>query len=335
MKVAAAEIDRKFPEGVGVKYCYKISHLLRPKRGSGLPSKLSGEQIVRALLYADDVGSISTTVEESRQILEILDSVCRRFGLYVSFKKTFTQVFNCSDLCDVDSLYAVAGHSIQNVSEFKYLGHLFHREDSSAFAIARVSSAVAQFQRFRYIFTDRNIKNRSKIRFLEAYVRSRLTYGVAAVVPTEAQIGQLCSCWYECLRRMTKGGFARKSVSGGDELSSSFVWSNSDLEKRYGTPPLRDFIHVQFLRYIAHITRRPNDHPTKTALFIEATRKNVKSVWTKVQFLVGLDRDDIISKMVKKEEFERVLAERFPFLKAGATGRPAKGKNSTKKSSSR
>ena len=240
-------------------------------------------------------------------------------------------VFNCPELLEVASLYEVAGYSIQNVSEFKYLGHLFHREDSSAFVIARVSSAVAQFQRFRYIFQDRNIQNRSKIRFLEAYVRSRLTYSVAAVVPTEAQLGQLCSCWYGCIRRMTRGGFARKSVEGGDELSSSFVMSNSELEKRYGTPPLRDFLHVQFLRYIAHIVRRPNDHPTKTALFIEATKKNVKSVWSKVQFLTGLDRDDIIAKMAKKEEFERVLATRFPFLKARATGQPAQGKNSTSK----
>ena len=130
---------------------------------------------------------------------------------------------------------------------------------------------------------------------------------------------------------MTRGGFARKSVGGGDELSSSFVMSNSELEKRYGTPPLRDFLHVQFLRYIAHIVRRPNDHPTKTALFIEATKNNVKSVWSKVQFLTGLDRDDIIAKMAKKEEFERVLATRFPFLKARATGQPAQGKNSTSK----
>ena len=94
MKVAAAEIDLEFPAGVGVRYRYKISHLLRPKRGSGQPSRLTGEQIVRALLYADDVGSISTSRQESKRILEILDSVCRRFGLYISFKKTFTQVFN-------------------------------------------------------------------------------------------------------------------------------------------------------------------------------------------------------------------------------------------------
>merc|ERR1712055_266426 len=106
-----------------------------------------------------------------------------------------------------------------------------------------------------------------------------------------------------------------------------FVLTNTDLERIYGTPPLRDFLHVQFLRYIAHIVRRPNDHPTKTALFIEATKKNVKSVWTKVQFLLGLDRDDIINKMVKREEFEGVLAERFTFLRARATGRPAQGKS--------
>ena len=93
-------------------------------------------------------------------------------------------------------------------------------------------------------------------------------------------------------------------MSGGEELSSSFLWTNNDLEKRYGTPPLRDFIHVQFLRYIAHIVRRPNDHPTKTALFIEDTKNNVKSVWSKVQFLLGLDKDDIITKMVKKRSLK-------------------------------
>ena len=135
---------------------------------------------------------------------------------------------------------------------------------------------------------------------------------------------------------MTKGGYARKPAAVGDDLSSSFVLSNKDLERVYSTPPLRDFIHVQFLRYIAHIVRRPNDHPTKTALFIEATKKNVKSVWSKAQFLLGLDRDDIIRKMVDRKEFERALAARFPFLKAKATGQPGKGKTSlaTKKSSS-
>ena len=120
----------------------------------------------------------------------------------------------------------------------------------------------------------------------------------------------------------------------GEGLSSSFVLTNKDLEQIYGTPPLRDFLHVQFLRYIAHIVRRPNDHPTKTALFIEATKKNVKSVWSKAQFLLGLDRDDIIRKMVDRGEFARVLAAKFPYLKAKAAGQPAKGKKSTPRTSS-
>ena len=120
---------------------------------------------------------------------------------------------------------------------------------------------------------------------------------------------------------MTQNGYARKEVEG-EELSSAFVPSNSDLDALYRTFPFRDYLHVQFLRYIAHVVRRDNAHPTKTALFIEATRKNVKSIWVKVQFLMGCDKEDCIRKMVSKIEFNRALEARYPYLKKSATGMP-------------
>ena len=135
---------------------------------------------------------------------------------------------------------------------------------------------------------------------------------------------------------MTRGGFVRKaSGSGEDGAGCSYKITNSKLDTIYSTPPLLDFLHVQFLRYMAHVVRRDNAHPTKTALFIEPTRKNTKSPWSKVQFLLGLDKDHCIKKMTKKVEVERALESRFTYLKSGATGQPAKRRKSSKKSSSR
>ena len=94
--------------------------------------------------------------------------------------------------------------------------------------------------------------------------------------------------------------------------------SNSALDAYFATPPIRDFLHVQFLKYIAHIVRRDVLHPTKKALFIESKKRSSHAVWHKVTYLLGLDRDDAIKKMKTKKDFTMVLQARFPYLKKPA-----------------
>ena len=105
----------------------------------------------------------------------------------------------------------MAGHTIENVKRFKLLGHTVDTGSTSAFVNARIASATGQYYKFRHVFGDRTINKFSKIRFLEAYVRSRLTYAVAATAPTEEQLSSLGACWYRCLRRLHPFGFARKN----------------------------------------------------------------------------------------------------------------------------
>ena len=69
-----------------------------------------------ALLYADDLSTLTYSVDKGEKMLRILNEECARFGLYVSFNKTYTQVSNDRpDKIDCSSLMKVAGHKIGNV----------------------------------------------------------------------------------------------------------------------------------------------------------------------------------------------------------------------------
>ena len=62
---------------------------------------------------------------------------------------------------------------------------------------------------------------------------------------------------------MVKNGWKRKSNSEGED-AFAFKYRNSDIERIIiGTPPLPDLIYVRYLKYIAHVCRRPNSNLTQ------------------------------------------------------------------------
>ena len=123
LKVAAQEIDKEFPDGWGIPFQYEIPHSCtnRNQRRNG---KLSGLEIIRWILYADDVVVFCKTVKDTEKILNILNDTCKRFGLTISFKKTETQVFNNEDLANQDTLFSIGTEKIENVRSFTYLGQV-------------------------------------------------------------------------------------------------------------------------------------------------------------------------------------------------------------------
>ena len=150
---------------------------------------------------------------------------------------------------------------------------------------------------------------------VESYVRSTLLYGINAECPTEAQIGTLSAFWYYSLRQMTPGGFSAVKNSDGED-TVVYKRSNKQLDEYFGTPSIRDFIHVNFLNYIAHIVRRPNNHPTKQALFIIPERSHAPRIFTKVRFLLkNIDEAQIIREMSNRTSFQNLLKRYFPYLK--------------------
>ena len=255
LKVAASEIDKRFPNGWGVESKFSIPHLCtnRQQRQVG---KMSGVQVIQWILYADDAVLFCKNPEDAQTILSILNITCKRFGLTISFKKTKTQVFNNEELAERDSIITVDGVKIENVKEFTYLGQVLSSSKGSSLTDYRVARANAKFNEMRKVLCDFKIHKRTRKKLLEACVRSRLTYGLQACYPSEEQLKKLETCWFQLLRSTVRGGWKRHATGEEDaEEDYRLVYTNQRVEELMGTLPLRDHINKQYLKYIGHVCR--------------------------------------------------------------------------------
>ena len=117
LKVAAMEIDKAFPNGWGLQFEYNIPHYCtnREQRRAG---PMRGIEVIRWILYADDVVLFCRSASDAERLLNTLNDTCKRFGLTISFKKTKTQVFNNNELATKEHLFSVGSEKIENVQSF-------------------------------------------------------------------------------------------------------------------------------------------------------------------------------------------------------------------------
>ena len=226
LKVCAEEINKKFPNGWGLNFDYRIPAQCTTRQQRG-QRRMHGVEIIKWLLYADDLVLFCSDISEAQEIVEIMNNVCKRFGLTISFSKTKVMQFS-TDTGHVNVV--VEDNVLENVSEFCYLGHnIFNGDDD--FTGLRIARATAKFNELSSILRDQDIKLPIRRKFLEACVRSRLTYATQSWRPSEKQIQKLESCWFGFLRRMIKGGFRRKPAENDNEANFSFVYTNIEVEK--------------------------------------------------------------------------------------------------------
>ena len=123
LKVVAYEIDKVFPDGWGIEFEYNIPHMCtnREQRRNG---RMRGIEMMRWILYVDDMVLFCKTVDEAEQLLTLINDTFKRFGLTISFEKTKTQVFNDEDLAEKSTLFNIGEQVIENVRKFTYLGQV-------------------------------------------------------------------------------------------------------------------------------------------------------------------------------------------------------------------
>ena len=139
------EIDKDFPVGWGLEFPFLIPNSCS-NREQRMVQRLNGTEIIKWILYADDVVLFAKTVKEAETMLGILHTTCKRYGLNISFKKTKTQVFNSKKLAAKPTLLKIEGHEIENVREFVYLGHVFSNQGLMPSIEHRISRGNAKFQ---------------------------------------------------------------------------------------------------------------------------------------------------------------------------------------------
>ena len=137
----------------------------------------------------------------------------------------------------------------------------------------RIASATVKFHELRKILTSGRISARTRGRYMNAFVRSRLCYNIATWNnPDDLFVKKLDIAWHRMLREVVKNGFKRKPDS------KAFIYSNKDLLRITGCQSIDIFAEKQQAKWLAHCVRMENDALQKLSLFMTTTKKNYKSV---------------------------------------------------------
>ena len=291
---------------------------------------LRGSTNITHLAYADDIVFFCKNQDELQQILSILDSEFRRFGLTISSKKTKTMSFNVPNDDIPDSLVMLNGTPIESVKKFPYLGHTVSSEETnhSALITQRITSAYSKFNELKHVITDRRIRLKTRVKFLTACVRSRLTFSVQACLLKATEISKLESIWTNFLRKLVRNGFKRVNVPQSrrrgsrrsrqsetddtiqddeEDLDWRFKYSNQDILEITNSDPIRNFCQIQHLKYIGHITRLPNSAIQKQILFRTNKKKYARDPWMKYTEITTLSKQQLQREMQDKTRFLPLL----------------------------
>jgi len=297
-----------------IKYSYHIKAESSTREQRSL-HKISGNERLRMLSYANDIVLFCEDVNELDNILMIYDETFSRFGLTIAIDKTQTISFNVpEDVMKEKSLLTLRNEPIENVRSFKYLGHVLSNENSNtaAFINHQIASAFSKWNELKSVLLDKRIFLSTRVKFLEACVRSRLLYSVQAWQLSAKEMQKLESVWCSLLRRMVKGGFSRKNAPKNkkdksipvEEVDWSFKLSNSDIMRITKTTEIKHFFEIQHLKYIAHVTRLGNDSLQKQFLFSNSSHHR----WKKLSDLTGIDESQLRRLMIDRKEFTRLLS---------------------------
>ena len=115
------------------------------------------------------------------------------------------------------------------------------------------------------LLQNHKIHIRTRITFLNSYVRSRLTHSCQNWTLTSAQYDRMDVVYRTFLRRMVRGGFSRQD----DDQENQFKYkmTNNKLHSICNTVDLSDFIKGQQKSYACHLIRTPIERSIKKLLF--------------------------------------------------------------------
>ena len=326
--------------GILIKYTIPAACSNRSQRKL---SPLQGSMRLIQLCYADDIVFFAKNRDELQEILNIYDNEFRKFGLTISTSKTKTMCFNVpGNIKDSESLVCLGKDTIENVKKFTYLGHTLSNDENSqsAFLSHRISSAYAKWNELKSVLTDKRIYIKTRVKFLNACVRSRLTYSVQSGFLNSTETIRLESIWMNFLRRLIRNGFQRENVPQSarrrtrsrasrssrtsrssrssqsepnaetvedEDIDWRFRLTNQNIMNITKSGPISNFCVSQHLKFIAHITRLPNSAIQKRILFRTNKKRYARDPWHRYEQITGMAKTQLQREMQNKQQFLSLL----------------------------
>ena len=310
-KVLDYELKKTLGDGYGIEIRYRItneatSRTQRTKHPSNGVTKL-----LRAL-YADDMYTIFRNRATLQKGMIMVEEVFTRYGLTLSRKKTETMVVNGPEEDTTsESIITLGTSKIKNVQQFKYLGVQISPNSNIVMIQHRIASATAKFAELKDMFKNHRINIKIRVKFLMAFVRSRLTYNCCTLFNASKDIKKLEVEWtrlLRLLRRLVRNGMKRRAapppnISQEEKEQGnwdySYVYTNTDIHRICRTSTIEEFVTIQHLKWIAHVVRMENGTLEKQTLFMEG-----KDVWKGLEKTIGMDRMQLRRTMFNKKDFD-------------------------------
>jgi len=130
--------------------------------------------------------------------------------------------------------------------------------------LGAIQVANSKFASMSNLLQNSSIHLATRIKFLNSFVRSRLTYSSQNWNLTKAQFERLDVTYRKLIRRMVKGGFKRCDASEGD---FRYKIDNAKLHAICHTSDVSNFVRQQQKNYAGHVIRMPVERCAKQLMF--------------------------------------------------------------------
>ena len=219
--------------------------------------------------YADDLILFMLNVHSLQKATTTLDEVFRSYGLCINETKTETMILNQLFLEGEypDSIINLRNVALQNSSEFKYLGSYISRNEPNTGDIEVnhcIQMANVKFASMTNLLHNQNIYLKTRIKFLNSFIRSRLVYSCQNWNFTTGQSERLNLKYRNFLRRMVRGGFKR---IGDNDDDFHYKLSNDKIHSICCTSDVSNFVREQQRNYASHVVRMPIERCAKQLMF--------------------------------------------------------------------
>ena len=165
--------------------------------------KIGGRNL-NNLRYADDTVLIADSQAKLQQLIDGLDTACRRKGLKINISKTESMGITKKKE-QLRVAVNLDGNAVKQVEKFQYLGSLVTEDGMCEQEIKkRIILAKAAFGNIRKLCTNVSMDMKIRMRMIQCFVWSTLLYGCEAWTLKKSMIKKVEAFEMWCIRRMLR-----------------------------------------------------------------------------------------------------------------------------------
>jgi hypothetical protein len=230
--------------------------------------------------YADDTVILGRTSEVVTRFINILIEKAHLVGLSLNLHKCEHLAIHSSANISVQQPGLDSPYTIPKKDFVKYLGVLLmHNSGSNKEINRRLSQARASFKLLKPFFTHKHLTLKWKLTVYQQIIGAILTYAMESLALDVTHLRKLDSFHFKVIRQClgVKSTFYTKVVNPTDEPSSNQYYHKLLSNRNLYTPTPSQKIQASALKLFGHITRHPEELPSKVTFASDGSFRRAKT----------------------------------------------------------